>query len=163
MTMKEWNPQVEEALSRAGWVADREVDISAWCSRLEETGIQLHDAFKAFIREFGGLAFDARGEGVDRAREQFQLDPTLAVGEEDRFSEWSELTGTSIVPIGELDHGRYFLGIDDLGKIYLVADWLAAFGVGPEGLERLILGRQPDVLYDSFPFESGNLTDEGDG
>lgn len=69
------------------------------------------------------------------------------MGEDDRFSEWGEVAGRSIFPIGELDRGRFFLGIDEVGTIYMVADWLATFGVGQAGIESLVLGVAPKVLF----------------
>ncbi|MFJ8588158.1 SUKH-3 domain-containing protein [Streptomyces sp. NPDC093595] len=87
------------------------------------------------------------GSGISRSREAFQIDPLLALGEDDRFSEWGELIGKAITPIGELARGRYFLGIDEEGMICLVADWLARFGIGANGVESLALGVAPEVLY----------------
>ncbi len=110
----------------------------------------MHEAAEKFLAEFGGLTFEYGGPGISRAREPFELDPLLGLGEEDRFREWGELIGASLFPIGELDQGRYFLGLDGAGEIYLVADWLARFGAGMSGVESLILGVAPEVLYDRF-------------
>ncbi|MFD4955150.1 SUKH-3 domain-containing protein [Streptomyces sp. NPDC058451] len=82
------------------------------------------------------------------AREPFELDPELAWGEDDRFSEWSDSIGRRLVPLGELDHGRYFLGIDENSEIYLVASWIAGFGPMPQALENLILGVKPRRIDD---------------
>ncbi len=37
-------------------------------------------------------------------------------------------------PLGELHHGRFFLGIHERSMLYLVVDWLAVFGTGDAGL-----------------------------
>lgn len=72
----------------------------------------------------------------------------LCVGEGDRFLEWGEEIDKSIFPVGVHDEGRFFLGIDELGELYLVETWLASFGIMPEALSNLILGVQPTVIDD---------------
>ncbi len=111
----------------------------------------MHEAAEGFLSEFGGLSFEYGGDGISRARESFEFDPLLGLGEDDRFGEWGELIGRRLFPIGELDQGRYFLGLDEAATIYLVADWLGQFGVGLDGMESLILGVAPQVLYDCYP------------
>ncbi|MFD8212537.1 SUKH-3 domain-containing protein [Streptomyces sp. NPDC059697] len=78
-----------------------------------------------------------------RAREPFELDPELAWGENDRFSEWSDSLGRHLFPLGELDHGRFFPGIDEGSEICLLETWVASFGPMPHALENLILGVMP--------------------
>ncbi|MDI3405067.1 SUKH-3 domain-containing protein [Streptomyces cavernicola] len=104
---------------------------------------EMHAAADAFLQEFGGLTVNIAGPGVDRAREPFALDPELALGEGDRFAEWGDLLGRRLFPVGELDHGRYFLGVDERRELYLVETWLAGFGSLPEALDNLILGVAP--------------------
>lgn len=149
--MSELSKEAERTLLRSGWLPGRFVDPSAWRTRLEDAGFVIHEAAERFLSEFGGLAFEFGGDGISRAREAFELDPLLALGEDDRFNEWGELIGVSLAPIGELDNGRYFLGLDESETVYLVADWLAQFGVGLAGLENLILGVAPETLYDHYP------------
>jgi hypothetical protein len=61
-------------------------------------------------------------------------------GESDRFVEWGEHIGRSLFPIGELDHGRFSLGIDEDGFLYLVSNFMRKFGAGESGMEDLLLG-----------------------
>lgn len=143
--------EVEEALMRAGWWPDRRVDTAAWRAQLEASGFAFHEAAEQFLSEFGGLSVEHGGHGISRAREPFEFDPLLALGEDGRFNEWGDLIGKRIAPLGELDQGKYFLGIDEDGVIYLVADWLARFGAGVSGLDCLVLGVAPESLYDSHP------------
>ena len=75
-----------------------------------------------------------------------RFDPELCSGEGDRFLDWSEQLNRKIVPIGDLDLGRYFLGIDESGTIYLVETWVASFGATREALIKLIEGYAPDVV-----------------
>jgi hypothetical protein len=115
----------------------------------ERTGLSMHDAADAFLREFGGLAVNISGPGINRARESFELDPELTWdGEEGRFLEWGESIGRRLFPLGELDHGRFFLAIDEISEIYLVETWVASFGRMPQALENLILGVAPHVIDD---------------
>lgn len=83
------------------------------------------------------------GPGISCARTPFALDPELARGEEGRFIEWGEEIGRHLYPLGELDHGRFFLGIDERSVIYLVETWVASFGPMPHALENLVLGVAP--------------------
>ncbi|MEU8819266.1 SUKH-3 domain-containing protein [Actinoplanes sp. NPDC048796] len=133
---------VDRALRRAGWFPGRRVDTTPWRDAVD--GITMHPAARAFLAEFGGLAVDVHGFGRTAAKEPFEVDPALCAGEEDRFREWSEILGRSLYPLGELDHGRFFLGIDDRGSLYLVVDWLAVFdGPADAGLIALCRGVMP--------------------
>ncbi|MGW2934055.1 SUKH-3 domain-containing protein [Streptomyces sp. NPDC001156] len=117
----------------------------------ERTGLSMHDAAEAFLREFGGLAVNVSGPGISRARQPFELDPELTWGsEEGRFLEWGESIGRQLFPVGEHDHGRFFLAIDEVSEIYLVETWVASFGPMPQALENLILGVAPHVIDDGY-------------
>ncbi|OPF82500.1 hypothetical protein VT50_0207075 [Streptomyces antioxidans] len=146
--MSEWSPEVREVLAASGWTAGRRVDTAHWRSMFEAVGIVMHDAAETFLQEFGGLSVRIGGPGLSCAREPFALDPELACGEDDRFSEWSDSLGIRLFPLGELDHGRFFLGIDEGSEIYLVETWVASFGPMPHALENLILGVLPRRIED---------------
>jgi hypothetical protein len=103
----------------------------------------LHQAAESFLREFGGLAVNSGGPGITVARTPFDLDPCLANGEDDRFEKWGNDIRRSLFPLGELDHGRFFLGIDEHGEIYLIETWAASYGRMPDAMENLILGARP--------------------
>lgn len=137
--MDNFTVEAERVLMNAGWIPGRQVDISELRRRLEEFGFIVNEAAEHFLSEFGGLVFNISGSGVSRARERFVLDPLLAIGEDDRFAEWSETVGETLTPIGELD-SRYFLGMSESGEIYSIETWLGSFGLGKQALENLILG-----------------------
>ncbi|MGW9449712.1 SUKH-3 domain-containing protein [Streptomyces sp. NPDC055632] len=138
-----WPPEVEAVLRDAGWYPGRSVDTAGWKERLERDGFRVHAAAEDFLREFGGLEAGHLGSGVTRAREPFDLDPLLGLGEDDRFGEWSEEIGHSLFPVGGLGHGHAFLGLDESGELYVVEGWLARFGRMPEAMENLVLGVMP--------------------
>ena len=144
--MPELSSESQIVLSESGWVPGRQVDTSAWLGPLETAGAFAHEVARRFLAEFGGLVVDISGPGIDRAREPFELDPLLCAGEEDRFLEWSEEIGRLLFPIGVLDGGRYFLGIDENGEIYLIETWVASFGRMPEAMNNLIKGVRPVVI-----------------
>lgn len=143
-----WSPEVLEVLEASGWTAGRRVGTADWRSMFEAVGIVMHEAAEAFLQEFGGLAVSIGGPGINRAREPFELNPELAWGEDDRFSEWSDSLGRRLFPLGELDDGRFFLGIDEGSEIWLVETWVASFGPMPHALENLILGVMPRRIDD---------------
>ncbi|MFI8350972.1 SUKH-3 domain-containing protein [Streptomyces sp. NPDC085596] len=141
--MNDWTPEVVRVLEASGWAPGRRVDTGCWRSMFEPVGLVMHGAAEAFLREFGGLTMNVSGPGITCARTPFELDPELAGGEEDRFLEWSESIGRRLFPVGELDHGRFFLAIDEVDEIYLVETWIASFGPAPQALENLVLGVAP--------------------
>ncbi|MER7756714.1 SUKH-3 domain-containing protein [Kitasatospora sp. NPDC097643] len=135
---------VEETLRAAGWRPGRRVPVQPWRELLEASGlVRMHEAAELFLSEFGGLDVRISGPGINVAKARFHFDPELALGEEDRFADWSATLGRDIFPIGELDEGRFFLGIDEDGEIHLVETWVATFGPVQEALERLTLGIAP--------------------
>ncbi|MGY3336431.1 hypothetical protein ACVW0K_002530 [Streptomyces filamentosus] len=138
-----WSSEVERVLREAGWHAGRTVDTAGWKQRLEQDGFRSHAAAESFLREFGGLAVGHGGAGITCAREPFDLDPLLALGEADRFDGWSEKIGHRLFPVGELADGHAFLGLDEDGELYVVDDWPARFGRMPEAMENLVLGVMP--------------------
>ncbi|RJQ77760.1 hypothetical protein D5S17_15205 [Pseudonocardiaceae bacterium YIM PH 21723] len=136
----------EQALRAAGWSPERRVDISRWREFFQASGFAPNAVVEGFLAEFGGLSVTISGPGLERAREPFKIDPVLLDGEEERFQEWGEELGVTLYPIGELNYGHYFLGMDEQGRLYLVVDWVARWSALDKGLEDLILGRKPVEL-----------------
>ncbi|GIJ46673.1 hypothetical protein Val02_35590 [Virgisporangium aliadipatigenens] len=141
------DPKTRRVLEAAGWHSGRTVDLAAWTAELVADGFPpVHTAARRFLGEYGGLAVHDSGPGVTSARDPFSLDPTRCLGEADRFREWSASAARDIAPIGDLDGGRYWLGIDERAEIYLVETWLASFGRMPRALDHLVLGYMPTDL-----------------
>lgn len=146
MSEFDFAPEVAAVLRHEGWHPGRSVDTSAWSGLFEADGIVLHAAAERFLQEFGGLALDVVGPGVDMARAPSQFDPRYCADEGDLFSECSREHGTDIFPIGQYDLGRYFLGIGANDEIYLVETWVATFGRVPDAIAKLVLGIRPRTL-----------------
>ncbi|MGW0939733.1 SUKH-3 domain-containing protein [Streptomyces sp. NPDC002666] len=140
--------EVIRVLCESGWKPGRQVDVEPWLAAFEAEGIRGNPAVDAFLAEFGGISVDISGPGISRMREPFVLDPMLCLGEGDRFFEWGERIHRSIFPVGVHDGGRFFLGVDEYGEVYLVEAWLASFGRLPEALANLVLGVQPTTIDD---------------
>ncbi|MGI5412702.1 SUKH-3 domain-containing protein [Streptomyces chartreusis] len=146
--MEKYPVEVDQVLRAAGWTPGRQVDPESWLSAFEAEGLKSHAAARAFLTEFGGITVNLSGPGITRSREPFEFDPLLCEGEGDRFLEWGEEVKKSIFPIGVLDDGRFFLGIDEDSRIYLVETWLGSFGLMPEAMTGLITGIQATVISD---------------
>lgn len=150
--MDDLSVELVEALESMGWFPGRaweKLDVTV--GKLREVCISVHPAAVGFLAEYGGLKFEHAGPGISVERAGFELDPSLAFGDEEMFTSWGELIGKELCPVGEYDEGRFFLAIDEEGCLYLVADWLASFGSGLRGFSCLLLGVAPETLYDSFP------------
>ena len=142
--MSRFSEEVESSLRIAGWQPGRQVDLVHW--RAAIPGFSWHAAAEVFLREFGGLRVDLEGPGIARARESFEFDPELAVGEEERFSELSKLFGRNLFPLGALGNGDFFLAMAAAGGIDLLGAWVFRGGVGDLALENLVAGVAPERL-----------------
>lgn len=100
----------------------------------------MHAAAEEFLREFGGIYVQVSGPGVTCMRTPFEIDPELALGEEDRFMELSRRFGCSLFPIGAKESSEFFLSIDEGGTVYAVMNWLFSLGRGETAIEHLVTG-----------------------
>ncbi|MCX4546401.1 SUKH-3 domain-containing protein [Streptomyces sp. NBC_01565] len=91
--MSRWSPEVDEVLEASGWTPGRKVATARWRSMFETVDLAMYDAAEAFLQEFGGLTVNVSGPGISCARTPFELDPELAWGEDDRFTEWAKRSG----------------------------------------------------------------------
>jgi hypothetical protein len=75
------------------------------------------------------------------------LDPSLALGEDERFLAASRLVGAALFPLGEAYCGHAFLGIDSLGRVYVVDDGVGLLGLDVSAaLDAIIEGRLPQHM-----------------
>ncbi len=147
----QFHAEVDRSLRAAGWRPGRHVPdlVRQWRVQLESgSRFILHPAAERVLLEFGGLHIGAAGPGVDRSPSELNLDPTVAAGEDDRFLDYfPELHGRAVFPLGEVDGGNGFLGIDTTGRTYLLMDEVC--GRWPtfiSAIEGLLRG-----IRDSFP------------
>lgn len=131
-------------LRAAGWSPGRRVDTAAWRASFEATGLAMHRAADEFLGEFGGLLFDLTSSGADRCWKSFEIDPMLAWScAEERFSACSGRIRQNVFPVGELNQGYAFLGMDETAELYFVKDSIATFGRLPGALESLVADVRP--------------------
>ncbi len=105
-----------------------------------------HSAERVLL-EFGGLIVNQQGPGETCAREPFEIDPTLAGYEGDRFNELSTEVNTKLYPLGEVANGTSFWAIGDNEHVYILMNEILLLGKNiDEALERLIIGRESKAL-----------------
>ncbi|MFC0006125.1 SUKH-3 domain-containing protein [Micromonospora siamensis] len=136
--MSRFSPEVEAVLRQAGWFPQRRIDLGAWQISMRE--FSWHAAATRFLQEFGGIRVEVSGPGVSCARVPFEFDPELAVGEEERFAEFSEVFGRRFFPVGELGQGEFFLAIDDEAVLYYLSARLFRLGQVDSALACLASG-----------------------
>src|SRR5262245_34161720 len=125
MPNKRFSDIVENALRQAGWFPGRNIGdlLQKWKSELAKSdGFELFPKAEASLSEFGGLVFHQKGAGITCAREPFQLIPTLAIYEGDRFAHYSDYVQTQLYPLGEGGDGHYFIVIGKDGRVFLIMD-----------------------------------------
>jgi hypothetical protein len=146
--MSRFPDEVSEVLRAAGWAPGRRVSdeqLQDWSAQLE--GFVMSEAAAQALREFGGLSVDQRGPGLECARAAFEIDPVLALYENDRFDLYRDEYGVELFPLGEAAGSHYFLAIDPAGRTYLVMDDILVLAESFDAaLEALVLGRRPVPL-----------------
>lgn len=72
----------------------------------------------------------------------FDLNPSLAMGEEDRFRRYEEAVSVPLYPLGEACGGHVFMAIAEDGRVFAIMDdlWHIADSI-EEALESLVRGR----------------------
>lgn len=105
---------------------------------------QMFRSAERFLLAFGGLKVDQSGSGETSAREPFDVDPTLAAYEGNRFNEFSLLVSTNLYPLGEAVSGNYYWTIGEDSQLFILMDDIKLLGKNTEeALENLILGPLP--------------------
>lgn len=145
-----FSPFVENALRKAGWFPNRNKNefVSQWKLELEKSdGWEIFPAAEKVLLEFGGLKIDQNGAGQTCAREPFEINPTLAIYESDRFGDCEVELKTKLYPLGEAANRYYFLVIGEDGRVFLIMTDIHLIGeTFDEALENLIIGVQSKPL-----------------
>jgi len=108
-------------LTSAGWFPDRTIaeQVERWADALRAwDGTEISPAGRRVLLEFGGLHLRSRS----KKNLDFNLVPTLAVGERDRLEAFRSSVSGGLCPLGEADEGRCYVGIYDDGTVVLLMD-----------------------------------------
>jgi hypothetical protein len=108
----------------------------------------LHSAAESVLVEFGDLHIGTVGTGIDLATSDILVNPTVALGEDDRFYDYfPPLKGKALFPLGEVHRGHAFLAIDANGEVFELMDevycYWRSFG---SALEALLLGLRSEPV-----------------
>lgn len=155
-------PEIETVLMRAGWDPgrDRSTEITAWLGQLSEAFPIVGSALDVLGR-FGGLDVELSGPGEEWSRQSFRIDPALALGEDDRFADFSAMLGVRLFPLGEVGN-QAFLALGEDGRVYaLMLDlWWVGDSID-EAVERLVRGLSGRLLIDEFAYRAWIEQQEG--
>src|SRR5215204_6050175 len=116
--MERFDKFVETVLIEAGWFYGRSVDafVSEWNDKLRRINkMEMFSKAESILKEFGGIKVKEKN---GYSKQTFEIDPTLALDEDDRFLEFSNILNTQLYPLGEASGGYYFLAIAENGKIF---------------------------------------------
>jgi len=142
-------PSTEAVLRLGGWrstgASDEEVD--AWV-KSAGAGFPVFDEARRALRHFGGVRVDQSGPGAEVARETFELKPSLALGEHDRFGEFASRLESPLFPLGEAGNGHVFLAIAPDGRVYALMEeiWLLGQTI-EDAIECLVQGRRSTKMF----------------
>jgi hypothetical protein len=154
--------QAAKALESAGWFPGRRIYdlVATWAAQLDRAGgFQMFPAAAQALNEFGGLRITQRGPGLECALESFDLVPTAALGEEDRFAEHARIIGSELYPLGEYASGCYFIAIDEHGRVFLLMDDLQYIAETlPIALDSLLTGRRSRAVTTRRDLEAAGRT-----
>jgi hypothetical protein len=122
--MARFSSQTSALLKGAGWFDGRRdaAAVQMGVVIASEGGFAMNEAATRVLLEFGALHIGTQGPGERCARSSIDLTPTLAGGEEDRFSMWRTDQRPRLFPLGEIDGGHAFLALDPDGSVYAVGD-----------------------------------------
>jgi len=136
------NTSTIEILRQAGWHESRQVEdrVSRWEQELAaKGGFTMSASARAFLLEFGGLAWPVPKTGERLISYSFNLDPAVAVYEDDRFHDAEAEIGETLFPLGEVLSSHFFLAITPSGKCFLVMDQVLPCGSNPwEAFDQLL-------------------------
>jgi hypothetical protein len=91
-------------------------------------GLVMPQVARNCLREFGGLFIKVNWVGITNAPVSVNLDPSLCLGEKDRWARYEPVIRGLLFPLGEAENGHYFACIDTKGRVYLVMDNILGIG-----------------------------------
>jgi hypothetical protein len=137
---------VEDRLRKAGWYPGRKVPhlVSNWKVELSKSDRwTMFPKAEEALTEFGGLFVESSGVPLDFRPAAFYVDPSRLIYESECFKTFEAQIGRRLYPLGELDSGIDFIGIDEKGWIYHLLTYITLQGRSfDEALEYMILGKR---------------------
>jgi hypothetical protein len=137
---------VLEMLTEAGRFLGRDVIDS----------VKMPEEFEIFpaaieaLKEFGHLRVGEEGDGIECARSTIVFEPTLASGDWDWFSFYSNLLQTSLYPLGEVNDDNIYLSVDPKGRVFLVwQDLMFVDDNFDKALEKILTGVRVRLVDDN--------------
>lgn len=136
-----FGPEVLKILRAAGWKEGRDtIDM-----RLFPSTLASFPSARAIVREFGGLHFGSSGRGIDMAKSDIHIDPSLGVHLVKDLARLGKPIGEKLYPLGEVYSGNAYLVVDESGRIYVYYDDLTPIAPSFDlALHVLLLGKKED-------------------
>lgn len=145
--MSRFSAKAQETLMLVGWFPGRRVQhsVALWKEALlRSDGFTMFASAEKALLEFGGLKSLEQGPGVTCSREPFEINPTLAIYEADRFEAFSALVNTQLYPLGEAVGSMCFLAIGEDGRVYMLMENIRLLANNiDEAMESLLVGVEP--------------------
>lgn len=135
---------VADILAAHGWspTHDATDQLAMWCNRLGSR-FHLPEAARDALVRYGGLSVLQSGPGIELGRHNFELDPALAIGEEELFREHGQKIRKDLFPLGEAMNAHLFLAISTDGEVYALMGedlWFVGEDIDT-AITRLVEGR----------------------
>jgi SUKH-3 immunity protein len=141
---------VEETLMKAGWFPQRrvEADVVKWKTQIKKSDDKdMFSHAEKILYEFGCLKIEQGEFGVNYPRTTFEINPSLAIYESDRFAEYEELLKMNLYPLGEAVGGYYFIAVGENGQVFWLMDNIVLIGENfDEAISNMILGIRPKTI-----------------
>lgn len=121
MSSGNFSEKATTMLTSAGWFPGRTIaeQVERWADELRAwDGTEVSAAGRKVLLEFGGLHI----RSPSKKHLDFNLVPTLAVGERDRLECFVDPEMGGLCALGEADEGRCYVCIYDSGAVMLVMD-----------------------------------------
>ncbi|SEK24549.1 SUKH-3 domain-containing protein [Streptacidiphilus jiangxiensis] len=147
---------VASALAKAGWFPDRKrlPMAEAWAARLSgyvSPEGHRHTVFPAALEawaEFGEIAVDLDGPGIEVARTPFAIDPLRGLHQPRTLADLGRSLELPVAPLGEERDGAALLAIDAVGRVYSLdhaGEWFLGHSMD-QALTTLINGLRAERL-----------------
>ncbi|HEV2087953.1 MAG TPA: SUKH-3 domain-containing protein [Cryptosporangiaceae bacterium] len=119
-------PEVETVLRESGWKPGRkrtkaaEKTVAEVCATEGADGSRHHPlpAAVAVLERFGGLFVRQDGAGTALRRRPFAIDPTMAATTAETLTDFGQVLGTRLFPLGVEGDDEALLAVDESGRVF---------------------------------------------